>query len=290
MPSSNEPSKRLWVTGAEGFLGRYFVQAFTSRPFQWNVISLTRNVVDLTDHNAVRSLYRENPPFAIVHCAALADAAQCESRPEQSFAINVESTRVLADLADEESFVYLSTDLVFDGSKGHYHETDAPNPLHVYGQHKLAAEAHVLENPRHTVIRTSLNAGTSRSGHRSFNESMKHAWTEHRAVTLFRDEFRNPIAASLTARASRHLLEHQCSGLYHVAGRERLSRLEMGFICRDHYQLADAEIVENSLQTYSGPRRAPDTSLNCDKAQAVLPFPLLGLKAWLSAHPNDPFA
>ena len=52
-------------------------------------------------------------------------------------------------------------------------ETDAPNPLHVYGETKAAAEEIVLKNPRHLVVRTSLNAGVSRSGDRSFNERLR---------------------------------------------------------------------------------------------------------------------
>jgi nucleoside-diphosphate-sugar epimerase len=63
-------------------------------------------------------------------------------------ALNVEVTKLLAELAAEIQFVFFSTDLVFDGRKGNYVEADAVNPLHVYGETKAAAEEIVLKNPR----------------------------------------------------------------------------------------------------------------------------------------------
>jgi len=59
--------------------------------------------------------------------------------------------------------VYLSTDYVFNGAKGHYSEDDPPRPLQVYGRHKLAAERAVLESGlRARVIRTSFLYGENR--------------------------------------------------------------------------------------------------------------------------------
>ena len=124
---------------------------------------------------------------------------------------------------------------------------------------------------------------------RSFHEQMKNAWKQGRTVTLFRDEFRNPIAAELTARAVRRLMEDGRSGLFHVAGRERWSRLEMGAICQARYGADAGGIVSGTLKEFDGPRRAPDTTLNCRKVQRLLPFPLLGLKEWLASNPEAPF-
>lgn len=284
--SPNNPNRRprLWVTGARGFLGRYLVDVFRETPFRWRVVPVTRTLLDLTDPGEVREFFQRQPPDVIIHGAALSDTGQCERDPELSRAINVEATRRLAELAREARLVFLSTDLVFDGSKGNYTEEDSPHPLHVYGRHKLEAEECVLQHPRHLVVRTSLNAGVSHAGNRSFNEQMKAAWSAGRTLTLFQDEFRNPIAAEVTARAIRHLVEHDLTGRFHVAGRERLSRWEMGVICRDHYGAPPSGIRAGSLRDHDGPRRAPDTTLHCRKAQRLLPFPLLGFREWLASH------
>jgi hypothetical protein len=99
------------------------------------------------------------------------------------------------------------------------------NPLHVYGETKLAAEIIVLENAYNLVLRTSLNAGNSLSGKRAFNEQLRH--TLHSAgqgMKLFMDEFRCPVPAAETARTVWELVGKKCAGLYHVAGGGRWTR------------------------------------------------------------------
>src|SRR2546430_717015 len=95
----------------------------------------------------------------------------------------------------EIPLVFLSTDLVFDGKKGNYVETDPVHPLSVYADTKVRAEPYVLAQPNHVVVRTSLNAGHSPTGDRAFNEEMRKAFAAGRTLSLFEDEFRCPIPA-----------------------------------------------------------------------------------------------
>jgi dTDP-4-dehydrorhamnose reductase len=129
-------------------------------------------------------------------------------------------TRVLAEFAADIPFLFFSSDLVFDGRKGNYDETAAVNPLSVYAQTKVEAEKIVLANPKHTVVRTSLNGGLSLKGDRGFNEQTRKAWESGKTLTLFTDEFRCPISAAVTARAMWELAGRNQPGLYHLAGSE----------------------------------------------------------------------
>ena len=200
--------------------------------------------------------------------------------------MNVEATRRLAELAHDIPFVFFSTDLVFDGRKGNYTETDATNPLNVYGETKLAAEEIVLKNPHHLAVRTSLNGGHSPSGHRAFNEQLRRSLREAgQEMTLFTDEFRCPIPAVETARAVWDLAQKSCAGLYHVAGAEKLSRLELGKLLLKRWPEVTAEIKSGSAKDFPGPPRALDTSLDVGKAQAVLTRPLPKFSEWLAANP-----
>jgi dTDP-4-dehydrorhamnose reductase len=183
----------------------------------------------------------------------------------------------------------LSSDLVFDGRKGNYVESDAPNPLSTYAETKVAGEEIVALHPRHLIIRTSLNGGRSPTGDRGFNEELVSAWRAGKAVSLFEDEFRSPIAAGETARAVWELIARGGTGIYHVAGAERLSRLQIGELLAARWASLRPQIRRASLHTYSGARRAPDTSLNCARAQKLLSFALPGLTDWLAANPNEPF-
>jgi dTDP-4-dehydrorhamnose reductase len=210
-------------------------------------------------------------------------------QPELARRINVDSTALLAELAANIPFVLFSSDLVFDGRKGNYVETDPVGPLSVYAETKIAAEQIVLANPRHTVIRTSLNGGASPRGDSGFNEQLRRGWQAGNVPKFFVDEFRCPIPAVATARATWELLNCDATGLFHVAGAERLSRLQIGEALAARYPELKPQFQAGSLKDYSGASRPPDTSLNSAKVQQLLSFPLPGLRQWLDANPNEVF-
>jgi len=279
----------VWVTGAGGLIGNYVVQLASRCAPACRVRALTRDQLDLTDAAAVRRAFAADQPGLVIHCAALSRSPACDADPALARRLNVEVTHLLAELCAELPFVFFSTDLVFDGRRGNYDEAEAPNPLSVYAETKAAAEQFVLANPRHTVIRTSLNGGTSPTGDRGFNEQMRRAWAAGQTLALFTDEFRSPIHAALTARAVWELARQGVTGLWHLAGAERLSRFQIGELLAARWPQLKPTLRAGSLRDYTGSPRPPDTTLNCARAQARLPFKLAGLGEWLRANPTAPF-
>jgi dTDP-4-dehydrorhamnose reductase len=273
-----------WITGAAGLIGSHLVQlAPPSLP--WTPRPLARTDLDLTNFSALDRLFHAEQPALVIHCAALSRSPDCQQNPALAQLLNTTVTAHLSALCSSIPLLFLSTDLVFDGTKGNYTELDNPNPLSVYAETKLAAEQAVLRNPRHTVIRTSLNFGFSPSGNRSFNEELAHAWRQGTPLRLFTDEFRCPIPASATAAALWELASHHSTGLYHVAGSQRLSRFEIGQLVATRHPDLHPTVIPASLREYSGAPRPPDTSLNSSKAQAILSFPLPGLRSYLTSEP-----
>ncbi len=270
------------ITGAAGLIGGYLVRTAARWAPQWDVRGLSRAGADLTDSPQVAELWRRYYPSLVIHCAALSRTGACEQDPARARRINVDATRHLADLAHGIPFVFLSTDQVFDGSKGNYVETDGVNPLNVYGQTKAEAEQVVLQNPAHSVIRIALTAGTSPTRDRSFVEDMLRSVEKGSMLTLFTDEFRCPIPAGPLARALWEFVAQQRPGLYHLGGRERLSRWEIGDLLARWYPEFAPSIQPGSVADYQGPPRPPDLSMCSDKIQALLPFRLPGFRQWLS--------
>src|SRR5260221_8369236 len=154
----------VWITGGGGLIGSYLARTAPHR----RVVSLTRPQLDLTDYRQVRDRFAKENPALIVHCAALSRSPDCQAEPERARTLNVDVTLRLAELAADIPFFFLSTDLVFDGRRGNYDETAPVNPLNVYAETKVAAEQLVLTNPKHTVVRTSLNGGGSPTRDRGF--------------------------------------------------------------------------------------------------------------------------
>jgi dTDP-4-dehydrorhamnose reductase len=279
----------VWITGAAGLIGHWLVKTAAACAPGASIVALTRNELELTDRAAVGRRFRQDQPSLVIHCAALSRSADCQSNPALARRQNVEVTAQLAGLAAEIPLIFFSTDLVFDGRAGDYDEAAPVNPLSVYAETKVAAEQAVLSNPRHSVVRTSINGGASPSGDRGFNEQIRAAWKAGETLRLYTDEFRSPMAAVETARAVWELAARNQPGLYHVAGSERLSRWDIGQLLARRWPQLHPKLEPASLKEYRGAPRSPDTSLNCAKAQRLLSFPLPGLTEWLAAHPREEF-
>jgi dTDP-4-dehydrorhamnose reductase len=270
----------VWVTGAGGLIGSHIVRVAPQYAPQFEVIALTRPALDLADFGAVEGKFRQDRPQLIVHCAAMSRSAGCQADPVLAKKINTGVTAHLAALAADIDFIFFSTDLVFDGRQGDYVESDLPNPLSVYGETKAAAEQSVLKNGRHTVLRAALNYGFSPGGHQSFNEELQAAWRAGKSVKLFFDEFRCVIPAAITARAVWDVASNGAGGIYHLAGSERLSRLQIGRWVAARCPELDPRIESCSLRDYHGPPRPADVSLNCGKIQRLLSFRLPAFSQW----------
>lgn len=277
-----------WITGANGLIGNYLVQTAPKWAPAWRIRALTRDQFDLLDFDAVHREFKKDRPQLVIHCAAITGIAQAQADPAMTRRINVEITRLLAELSAQIQFVFFSSDLVFDGRKGNYVETDPVNPVHVYGETKVASEEIVLKNPRHLVVRTSINGGISPGGKRGFNEQLRLAWKTRESMKLFMDEFRCPIFAGETARAVWELVAKSCTGSFHVAGAEKLSRWQIGQLLARRWPELKVGIEPGSARDFPGPPRARDTSLNISKAQGILSTPLPGLTEWLAANPHEP--
>jgi dTDP-4-dehydrorhamnose reductase len=268
-------------------LGGYVLKTSSEFAPEFHAIALGRGQLDLTDFSAVRSRFMAERPAAILHCAAIAHPPVCERDPALARLVNVDATRCLAELAAEIPFFFCSSDLIFDGRRGNYDESDAPNPLSVYSETKLAAEQVVLANPRHTVLRLSLNFGRSPTRNRGFNEMLRADLAAGKNFSLFTDEFRCPTAAPVTARAIWELLRQRAAGLFHLCGADRLSRWEIANLLLPHWPSLPGKIQPSSVRDYHGPPRPPDCSMNCAKVQRLLSFPLPGMAAALAQHADE---
>lgn len=269
-----------WVTGAGGLIGSYIVKA---TPQKWRVRGLTRDELDICNERAVEQQFRIDRPDLIIHCAAISKNPVCDADPARAKQVNTDAVVILSGIAAEIPFIFFSTDLVFDGKKGNYVETDEVNPLGIYAETKVAAERAVLANPTHTVVRTSLNAGHSPKGSGAFNEEMRAAFRAGRTLSLFEDEFRCPIPAEVTARAIWEVVGEP--GIFHLCGAERLSRYEIGQLLGSNHPELNPQITRGTLRDYKGSPRSPDTSMNCAKIQSKLSFPLPKFSDWVRDQP-----
>jgi dTDP-4-dehydrorhamnose reductase len=233
---------RILVTGASGQLGAYLLRELSPAARSGHsVVAWSGTVVgerfgvplrpvDLGNEADVTGAFADVCPDVVLHAGAVARVADCHRDHAAAHRVNVEGTAVLARLAAPTGarLVYVSTDLVFDGERAPYRESDPVCPLSVYARTKADAEAVVLATPRAVVARVSLLFGPSLCGRPTFFDEQVTALCAGRPITLFRDEWRTPLHLATAANALLELAWSDCTGLLHVGGPERLSRLEMG--------------------------------------------------------------
>ena len=151
---------RILVTGKNGQLGHELRRALAPLG---EVVAVGQADCDLGDEQALRTLVRSIAPAVIVNPAAYTAVDKAEADEQTAYAVNAAAAGVLAEEAArlDALMVHYSTDYVFDGNKqGAYVETDAPNPLSVYGRTKRAGETLVQEKtPRHVILRSSWVVG-----------------------------------------------------------------------------------------------------------------------------------
>jgi dTDP-4-dehydrorhamnose reductase len=288
---------RVWITGAGGLIGNALAASAARWAPDVAAIPLTRADLDLENADAVARRFRADQPALVIHCAGLTRGPACEREPERARRLNVDLTARLAELTRDATLLFFSTDLVFDGTRGNYRETDEPGPLSVYSRSKVDGEREALRSERNIVVRTSLNYGTSPTRDRAFNEDMLKTARAGGVLRLFTDEFRSPIPVEATARATWELARaalglrgvDRPAGVFHLGGAERLSRWEIGqLIARRHPEL-EGRLEASSLREHSGAPRPADTSMDCAKIRGWLEFDLPRFSDWMAGPTPSSF-
>src|SRR5829696_8470023 len=151
---------KILITGANGFLGYYLVEQLLAKSFSVTAtgkgecrLPFTHDMnfqwlsMDFTDPFSIHDSFVNIKPDVVIHPGAMSKPDECETNQMLAYLVNVEGTvQLLINSADIKSFfLFVSTDFVFDGERGMYHENDIPNPVNYYGRTKLEAEEAVKE-------------------------------------------------------------------------------------------------------------------------------------------------
>jgi dTDP-4-dehydrorhamnose reductase len=204
---------RVLITGAEGQLGHELCRVFKSH----DLIPLSHKEGDITQQEIIRKIERARPEV-VLHAAAYTDVDGCETDPEQAYRVNTLGTRnvVLGARQIGADLVYISTDYVFDGSKGSpYFEFDGPHPINVYGASKLAGEWHVQHlSDRFYIVRSSWLYGAEG---KNFVKTILRLAGEQETLRVVDDQVGCPTYVKDLAMALLQLVETRMYGLYHAA-------------------------------------------------------------------------
>jgi len=225
------------VIGSTGQLGSDCLEAFAAD----GVVGLSHDDLELGDAEQVRAVLARLRPAVVVNTAAFHDVPRCEREPERAFALNAVAPWRLAQACSAVGarLVHVSTDYVFDGTKGApYVETDRPAPLNLYANSKLAGEHAVLAvGGAHQVVRSSGLYGVRpcRAKGGNFLDTIGRVAAERDEVTVVDDEVLTPTFTADLAAQLRVLARDGAPGLYHATDHGSCSWFEF---TREFFALA----------------------------------------------------
>lgn len=238
----------------------------------------TKLSLDATHSSALEQLLVLLRPRAIVMAAALARIADCDREPDQARELNTRAPERLAALCARYGvrLVHVSTDLVYGRqappSRGFREEAPA-GPCSFYGETKLQGERAVLTAcPEALVVRLPLLCGASHGRELGASDSLLAALLRNESPQVFEDEYRTPLRVEDAARALVELLDTDVHGLLHVAGPERLSRVELAERVLLAAGLDPSRLVRTTRAAAGMADRPADCSLDSARACEHLPW------------------
>ena len=242
--------KRVLIFGANGMLGQRTIHLFTQagnyeilasssepEPF---FSGIEYKQVDFTQREAVKNIILNFYPDVIINAAAYTNVDKAESDRELCWKVNVKGLEFITEAARvvDCHIIHISTDYVFDGTKGPYSEIDTPNPFGYYSRTKLASEnALKIGGAPFTILRTNVLYGIIKTGRADFVRWVVDSIRTEKPIRIVTDQINNPTFLDDLASAIHNVIVKKKFGLYHTGGREFLSRYDFTLRIADYFNL-----------------------------------------------------
>ncbi len=206
---------KVVVTGARGMLGSEVVDILTPLV---TCIGVGRDDFDITEKDqTIKGVAGLNPDI-VVHTAAYTNVDNCEGNKKLAYRVNGEGTRNIAMACSriDARMIYISTDYLFDGTKGTaYHEDDQPNPINIYGDSKLRGEREIQEIlSDYLIIRTSWLFGPKG---KNFVDTILRITRDKKELKIVNDQVGSPTLTIDLAKAISRLIDLKARGVINVA-------------------------------------------------------------------------
>lgn len=289
---------KVLITGGTGLLGKSLIEkapagvlltaTAVTDPAGLLPGSCEGVTLDVRNRDAVWKLVAEMPPQVIIHTASIGSVDYAQQYPDQTQAVNVAGTEHVLDAAKrvKAHLVYISSNAVFDGTRAPYREEDPVCPVNVYGELKVKAEGLVRECGETipwTIVRPILMYGWNHDRER-INPVTWVLRELRKGVTLpvVTDTYTNPLWAPNCAEAIWRIVERQITGVFHVAGTDRVNRYEFAVETAKVFGLNPDQLtpVTSDFFPEIAPR-APDTSYDTSKMVEKLGVRPVGLREGL---------
>lgn len=285
----NETYFPLLITGCAGVPGynafRYFIKRYPQQVVgiratsTWKLTHEFIYSIDIEDESSLQALFEKYRFRSILDASGSCALKICELNPEHARRVNILGLHSLLKArkkyAPESRLLRLSSDLVFSGNRdGNYLETDATDPVTIYGKTmQISEEILMQQDPQSLILRISLPMGESFNGHAGAIDWIENRFKKGRPATLYFDEIRTPTYTKDMEPLYEKLIFSPFSGIYHGGGETRLSLYQIAQIINKVGGYSP-HLLKGCLRHEAGPipPRAGNVTMNSDKLYQVLGY------------------
>lgn len=236
---------KILITGANGLLGQAVITVL-SRESDFELIltsvepesfveteySHSYEQLDITIKNNVKNTVKKYKPDIIINCAAFTDVDKSETERELCWKLNVDAVKnlIIASRISDSKIIHISTDYIFDGKNGPYSEDSKPNPISFYGRSKLASEnALTTSGIDFVILRTIVLYGIGIKVKSNFALWLINELSMNKPVNIVTDQTGNATISDDLAYGILKCAEQDVYGIYNIAGKDIISRLEFTY-------------------------------------------------------------
>lgn len=279
---------KILVTGSNGLLGQKLTQLLDTDP-DVQVIATARKKLnygltrgsfeklDVTQQHEADRVMAITRPDVVVHTAAMTQVDQCETEREQCWLNNVTAVENVVKACENTRahLIHISTDFIFDGTRGPLTEDEVPHPLSYYGESKLAGEKIVQQSKlKWAILRTVLVYGITKDMSRSnIVLWVKKSLEEGKAINVVDDQWRTPTLAEDLAMGCLLAAKKKVTGIFHISGEEMMTPYDIAIRTADFFKLNKNLIRKTDSTQFRQPaQRPPRTGFIIDKAKRYLGY------------------
>jgi len=295
---------RVFITGSTGLLGSALLRYAPKNVIlaaSYNKNRLVPNVkceyfhADITQKDQVDKALSTFKPDIVIHTAAIATPDYCDKHQEEANLVNVQGTKNIIDSCrkNNASFVYITTNGVYDGENAPYDESSEPQPIDIYGKTKFEGEKLTQSSGLdYILIRLITMYGWNNPNERQNPLSwlVEILGKNKTPVNMVTDMYNNFLSAKSAADSIWKAVELKKFGeTFNIAGKDCISRYEFSKEIAQVFDLDGTMIYPVTLDFFKNfvprPKNTCFITTKMEKELAMQPLSTKEGLAFFKTHP-----